>query len=223
MKREIITTKDNSKTLLIPEMKETYHSSHGALTEANHIFIKNGINQFKNSAEPISIFEMGFGTGLNAILTYRFANKNELTINYSCIEKYPVSANEMKLLNYPSTLSLTLDEQTALNKMHQSINKTTVFFNNFSFNLVVDDIKNFKPLKHQFDIIYFDAFAPSHQPNLWQKEVLTKMYKSLKPKGFLITYCAQGQFKRDLKAIGFEVVNLPGPPGKREITKAIKN
>jgi tRNA U34 5-methylaminomethyl-2-thiouridine-forming methyltransferase MnmC len=223
MKREIITTKDNSKTLLIPEMNETYHSSNGALTEANHIFIKNGINQYKTSSKPISIFEMGFGTGLNAILTYRFANQHQLNINYNTFEKYPISTIEMKQLNYSSALNLTIDEQITLDKMHQSINKTIELSNNFSFHLIVDDLMNFDPSNHQFDIIYFDAFAPSHQPKLWQKVVLTKMYKSLKNNGFLITYCAQGQFKRDLKSVGFEVINLPGPPGKREITKAVKN
>lgn len=223
MERKIITTKDNSKTLLIPEMNETYHSTNGALTEANHIFIENGINHFKNSTGPISIFEMGFGTGLNAILTYRFALKHQINVIYNTIEKYPVSITEMETLNYGSALNLNELEKDTLNKMHQSIHKTTVLSNNFSFNFVKDDILNFDFQNQKFDIIYFDAFAPSHQPKLWQKDVLIKMYNSIKPNGFLITYCAQGQFKRDLKAIGFDVVNLPGPPGKREITKAVKN
>jgi len=223
MERKIITTKDNSKTLLISEMNETYHSTNGALTEANHIFIENGINHFKNSTGSISIFEMGFGTGLNAILTYRFALKHQINVIYNTIEKYPVSIAEMETLNYASALNLNELEKDTLNKMHQSIHKTTALSNNFSFNFVEDDILNIQFQNHQFDIIYFDAFAPSHQPKLWQKDVLTKMYNGLKPNGFLITYCAQGQFKRDLKAVGFDVVNLPGPPGKREITKAVKN
>lgn len=223
MQREIITTKDNSKTLLIPAMNETYHSTHGALTEAKHIFINNGISQFKNSTSAITVFEMGFGTGLNAILTYQFAKKHQLNINYTTIEKYPVTKNEMDILNYKTLLNLNQNEQIALNQMHQSkssINQLSTFF---TFQLLIEDIKNITLKNNYYNIIFFDAFAPSHQPQLWQKNILLKMYQALKPRGFLITYCAQGQFKRDLKAIGFEVINLPGPPGKREITKAVKN
>ncbi len=223
MQREIITTKDNSKTLLIPSLNETYHSTHGALTEAKHIFIDNGINQFKNSTQTIHIFEMGFGTGLNAILTYQFAKKHQLDINYTTVEKYPVTKNEMNILNYKTLLNLNLNEQTVLNQMHQSNTSTNQLSNFFTFQLLINDIKNITLNHNQFDIIFFDAFAPSHQPQLWQKNILLKMYQALKPTGFLITYCAKGQFKRDLKSIGFEVINLPGPPGKREITKAVKN
>jgi len=222
MKRQIITTKDNSKTLLIPEMNETYHSTNGALTEANHIFINNGINQLKNSTQTINIFEMGFGTGLNAILTYRFAQRHQLNINYITVEKYPISNNELEVLDYQTSLNLNSDEINALQKMHQSKNESVRISNHFKFELIIDDLENIKLQLNTFDIIYFDAFAPSNQPNLWNKTILKKMYQYLKPNGFLITYCAQGQFKRDLKATGFEVKNLPGPPGKREITKAIK-
>ena len=223
MQREIITTKDNSKTLLIPSMNETYHSTHGALTEALHIFINNGIGQFKNTNKNINIFEMGFGTGLNAILTYQFAKKHQLKVNYTTIEKYPVTPEEMKILDYQSLLNLTKTEQDALTKMHQSNNNSISISNNFTFQLFIDDINHLSLKNNFFNLIYFDAFAPSHQPSLWQKNILLKMYQALKPNDFLITYCAQGQFKRDLKAVGFNVINLPGPPGKREITKAVKN
>ncbi len=223
MKREIITTKDNSKTLLIPSMNETYHSTNGALTEANHIFIKNGISNFINSKQEISIFEMGFGTGLNAILTYRFAQQHQLNINYITVEKYPISNDELEVLNYQNSLNLNNEEVLALDKMHQSKNKSVKISNHFTFKLIIDDLENINLHLNTFDIIYFDAFAPSHQPNLWNKTILQKMYQCLNTNGFLITYCAQGQFKRDLKSVGFEVKNLPGPPGKREITKALKN
>jgi tRNA U34 5-methylaminomethyl-2-thiouridine-forming methyltransferase MnmC len=223
MQRQIITTKDNSKTLLIPEMDETYHSINGALTEANHIFIENGINQFNGTSEVVSIFEMGFGTGLNAILTYRFACQHHINISYNAIEKYPVSDEEMEVLNYSKLLNLNNDEQLILHQMHHSFDRKNKLSEYFTFNLFKGDVKNMELNNQNYDVIYYDAFAPRHQPDLWQKEVLFKMYKSLKPNGFLITYCAQGQFKRNLKALGFEVVNLQGPPGKREITKAIKH
>ncbi|MGV6862555.1 MAG: tRNA (5-methylaminomethyl-2-thiouridine)(34)-methyltransferase MnmD [Putridiphycobacter sp.] len=218
MQRKIITTKDNSKTLFIPEMDETYHSIHGALTEANHIFIHHGVDQFKNKPN-VKVFEMGFGTGLNAILTYRYSSEQNLNINYKGIEKYPISQQELEDLNYSKLLNLTVKETEVLNQMHSQNFKS----DRFNFTLSVDDIKQLPLPENEFDLIYFDAFAPNHQPDLWQPNILSKMYKSLVSGGFLITYCAQGQFKRDLKSVGFELVALPGPPGKREITKAIKN
>lgn len=221
MQRKIITTKDNSKTLLIPDMNETYHSTHGALTEAEHIFIKHGIQQISTKKSSISVFEMGFGTGLNAILTYQFANKHQVKINYLTIEKYPLKSNEVSALNYSILLHLNQDEANAYNQMHSSV-KPIQLSPYFDFKLITGDIKNTQLVENSFDIIYFDAFAPQHQPKLWEEDILLRMHNSLKPNGFLITYCAQGKFKRTLKSIGFEVVALKGPPGKREITKAIK-
>ncbi len=218
MQRKIITTKDNSKTLFIPEMDETYHYIHGALTEAIHIFIHHGVDQFKNKPN-VKVFEMGFGTGLNAILTYRYSSEQNLNINYKGIEKYPISQQELEALNYSKLLDLSVKETEVLNQMHSQNFKS----DRFNFTLSVDDIKQLPLPENEFDLIYFDAFAPNHQPDLWQPNILSKMYKSLVSGGFLITYCAQGQFKRDLKSVGFELVALPGPPGKREITKAIKN
>lgn len=222
MQREIINTKDNSKTLLIPNLNETYHSTHGAMTEALHIYIKNGINQFKLSKNKINIFEMGFGTGLNAILTYQYAIENNLEIDYKTIEKYPISIKEINALSYTSQPDLNQFKET-YNDMHQAKDKITkTLSSSFLFTKYHDDIKNLELPNNTFNIIYFDAFAPQHQPDLWTEEVLLKMYDSLKPNGFLITYCAQGQFKRTLKSIGFTIEGLDGPPGKREITKAIK-
>jgi len=224
MQRKIITTKDNSKTLLISDLNETYHSNHGALTEAQHIFIKNGVNQLKDKQkEEISIFEMGFGTGLNAILTFQFAQQHQLKINYTTIEKYPILQSEIESLNYATLLNLSHSEKETYQKMHLSKpDQTKTISPYFEFKLFKNDIKHTELNQNTFDIIYYDAFAPQHQPQLWEESVLKKMYDSLTPDGFLITYCAQGQFKRTLKEIGFEVKPLPGPPGKREITKAIK-
>jgi tRNA U34 5-methylaminomethyl-2-thiouridine-forming methyltransferase MnmC len=222
MQRKIINTKDNSKTLLIPKMNETYHSTNGAFTEALHIYINQGISQFKSTKNRISIFEMGFGTGLNALLTYQFASQNNLNIDYQTIEKFPITINEIKELNYTKDLKLS-QLNNVYNQMHQLPNtKTHNLLDSFSFAKYHNDIKLFKLPLNSIDLIYFDAFAPQHQPDLWTEEILLKMFKALKQGGFLITYCAQGKFKRSLKTVGFTIKGLDGPPGKREITKAIK-
>jgi tRNA U34 5-methylaminomethyl-2-thiouridine-forming methyltransferase MnmC len=167
---------------------------------------------------------MGFGTGLNAILTYSFALEHNINVRYSTIEKYPVSKEELEVLDYQSLLHFNTNESIAFNKMHHSPQiLDQELSNNFCFNKTHADIKDIDLESNKYDIIYFDAFAPQHQPDLWNKNVLQKMFNSLKPNGFLITYCAQGQFKRTLKSLGFKTKALPGPPGKREITKAIKS
>jgi tRNA U34 5-methylaminomethyl-2-thiouridine-forming methyltransferase MnmC len=222
MQRKIIKTEDNSKTLLIPEMNETYHSTHGALTEALHIYIKHGVASISSFQKEINIFEMGFGTGLNAILTLDHIKSTNSNINYHTIEKYPVSKEELEALNYISKNNLT-DLKPAFEALHTSeFNTQSNITPSFSFMKYNLDIKDFSITHDFFHIIYFDAFAPSHQPDLWTQPLLKKMYDALKPNGFLITYCAQGEFKRTLKSIGFEIIALDGPPGKREITKAIK-
>jgi len=221
MERKIINTKDNSKTLLIPEMNETYHSTNGAIAESKHIYIEHGLSQL-NTKNDIEIFEMGFGTGLNAILTLDYCIKQSITINYHTIEKFPVTIQEINDLDYTTSLNLNALKNDFL-KLHESdIDKTTPINRYFNFLKQQKDLKTIKLTENKYDIIYFDAFAPQHQPDLWTIEVLEKMYYCLKPNGFLITYCAQGQFKRNLKSIGFEVIPLPGPVGKREITKALK-
>ena len=224
MQRKIIKTKDNSKTLLIPEMEETYHSTNGALTEANHIFINQGISLHKDVNETVNIFEMGLGTGLNAILTYRFSKQHNINTNYFSIEKYPVSTEELNILDYASLLNFNKEEHDVFNEIHscnQNIEKE--LSNNFNFSKTYSDLKDLNLKDNSINTIYFDAFAPRHQPDLWDEKILKKMFNSLKPNGFLITYCAQGKFKRTLKSLGFSVKALPGPPGKREITKAIKS
>jgi len=221
MERKIIITKDNSKTLLIPEMNETYHSTHGAIAESQHIYIEHGLTFFNNK-KTVDIFEMGFGTGLNAILTLNHALKQNILINYHTIEKFPVTIDEIRSLDYINTLQLN-DLNTEFLKLHHSKMDKTILINRY-FNFLKQqvDLKTIQLDKNKYDLIYFDAFAPQHQPDLWTIDVLQKMYDCLKPNGFLITYCAQGQFKRNLKLIGFKVIPLPGPVGKREITKALK-
>jgi len=222
MQRKIINTKDNSKTLLIPDMNETYHSTNGAIAESKHIYINYGLNNFNTTTETINILEMGFGTGLNAILSLDYATRFKKQINYCTIEKYPVTTEEIIELNYTEALNLG-SLKTDFLALHSSNFDTHLQLN--PFFLFTKHHKHLKtiPLENNtFDLIYFDAFAPQHQPDLWTLAVLQKMFDSLVLNGFLITYCAQGQFKRNLKAVGFEIVSLPGPIGKREIKKAIK-
>lgn len=220
MKRTVIDTEDNSKTLLIDNTDITYHSRHGAMTESIHIFIKNGLEQI-NGKNEISVFEMGLGTGLNAILSLDFAITNNIKINYHSIEKFPVTEEELAAFNIssflPDHLVLPFNQihETEWNQTHQ-INK------NFTFKKQQDDIKTTTLNNNAYDIVFFDAFGPKFQPELWQQPILKKMFNCLKPNGTLMTYCAQGQFKRDLKQTHFIVENLAGPPGKREITRAIK-
>ncbi|MFK8039025.1 MAG: tRNA (5-methylaminomethyl-2-thiouridine)(34)-methyltransferase MnmD [Crocinitomicaceae bacterium] len=220
MKRTVIDTEDNSKTLLINNTDITYHSRHGALTESNHIFIKHGLNSLRSSQE-IKVFEMGFGTGLNVILSYDFATINNINIDYHSIEKFPLTNHEVKSFDITTFLKKSL--HSIFQKIHEAQwDKTCNLNANFKLKKIKNDIKIIEIESNQYDIIFFDAFGPKFQPELWQLPVLKKMHDSLKQDGTIITYCAQGQFKRNLKIAGFKVENLPGPPGKREITRGIK-
>lgn len=220
MKSEIIVTEDNSKTLLIPELNETYHSTKGAITEALHVFIKEGL--IHSQKQNLNIFEMGFGTGLNAILTYNYAIKNGLTIEYHCIEAYPLEFEKVNSMDYLKELELSsfID---VYKSMHAAENGNQIQLSeNFRFIKHISKIEQIDLTKTDFDLIYYDAFGPKVQPNLWNEEIMQKMYDTLNNDGLLVTYCAQGAFKRTLNKIGFIVESIPGPPGKREMTRARK-
>ena len=225
MKRKIITTGDGSKTIQIEGWNEQYHSIHGALQEALHVFIKTGLHycHSERNEEPlkkISILEIGFGTGLNAILTALEAEKLKLNIDYVGVEAYPVSKKELQQLNY--TQIIPNSSQDIFDAIHESSWKKN---ENISTYFSLEKRKQFfKDItdKDTFDLIYFDAFGARVQPELWTKDMFSIMYKSLKPKGVLVTYAAIGQVKRDMKSIGFEVERLQGPPGKRHMFRATK-
>ncbi|NOQ73697.1 MAG: tRNA (5-methylaminomethyl-2-thiouridine)(34)-methyltransferase MnmD [Crocinitomix sp.] len=221
MNRKIIVTQDNSKTLLNSELNETYHSTNGAFNEAIHVFIEAGI-QFFDQKKHLNIFEMGFGTGLNALLSSNYALKNKLQINYTGIEKHPLDIDLVTELNYPQLIENEQAEEQ-FNLLHTSDwNVANQINPNFTLTKIDGDLKNSVSESNSFDIVFYDAFGPRVQPELWTTESLGKMYNLLLPGGILVTYCAQGQFKRNLKLLGFKVENLPGPPGKREMTRAIK-
>lgn len=204
----------------MPELDEHYHSIHGAYNEAMHVFIDAGLNEIQ--IEPIRILEIGFGTGLNALLTLRESLQFNQEISYTGIEKYPITLDEANLMQYTELIADN-DIQPFFHNMHQCqwsrMHKITPLFSLTKLQLDFSEID----FRNTFDLIYFDAFAPSAQPNLWTEEIFNTMYSALVNRGMLVTYCAQGQVKRNMKAAGFIVERLPGPPGKREMTRAIKN
>ncbi len=219
MKRKIITTGDGSKTIQLEEWDEQYHSKHGAINEAYHVFIKNGLSTFQNC--PISILEIGFGTGLNALITFKEAPKLGLQITYTGVEAFPVSQEEIDLLNYVSLL-----DEPRLEKyfaaMHETPwDKTMPLSETFT---LTKQKKEFMMItdRHMFNLIYFDAFGARVQPELWTVTMFQKMYQALLPKGVLVTYSAKGSVRRAMQEVGFQVERLPGPPGKREMLRAVK-
>ncbi len=219
MKRKIITTADGSKTIQISDWDEQYHSKHGAIQEAYHVFIKHGLSLFID--RKISILEIGFGTGLNAFITLLEAKKRELQIEYRGIEKYPVSPEELRQLNYISELDAEKFESAFL-KMHQSPWEEEVAISE-DFSLAKQQ-KYFLEIndKEAFDLIYFDAFGARVQPELWTEDIFSIMYDAMKNDGILVTYAAKGSVRRAMQAVGFTVERLPGPPGKREMLRAKK-
>jgi tRNA U34 5-methylaminomethyl-2-thiouridine-forming methyltransferase MnmC len=219
LKREIIQTLDGSTTIHLQEWDECYHSKHGAIQEAQHVFIKNGLSLFEN--KHVSILEIGFGTGLNAFITFLEAKKLNQTIDYVGVEAYPISAEEVLSMNYVEELNAT-DESAIFETMHESnweekisLNKDFSLTKRKQFFEAIDDIE-------KFDLIYFDAFGYRVQPELWSTEIFQKMYNALKPNSVLVTYAARGVVKRSMIEVGFTVEKLAGPPGKREMFRARK-
>ncbi|MCH2234083.1 MAG: tRNA (5-methylaminomethyl-2-thiouridine)(34)-methyltransferase MnmD [Crocinitomicaceae bacterium] len=216
MEKKIIVTGDGSKTIYLPDLDETYHSRHGAVQESQHVFIDSGLELYKNK-NSVKIFELGFGTGLNCLLTHTWSAKRDIKIEYTSIEKYPVKEEDLK------TLYAEYDQNDILNILHKSNWEEEVELNNnFTLLKLEGDISELKCEAEQFDLVYYDAFGPNTQPELWTIKTLEVIHEIMKPKGVLVTYCAQGQFKRNLKELNFELESIPGPPGKREMTRAIK-
>ncbi|MHC0441437.1 tRNA (5-methylaminomethyl-2-thiouridine)(34)-methyltransferase MnmD [Flavobacterium sp. 3-210] len=220
MKREIIKTLDGSTTIHLEEWNESYHSKHGAIQEAKHVFIKNGLSLFED--KPVTILEIGFGTGLNAFITFLESEDKQQTIDYVGVEAYPVNAEEVLAMNYVAELQ-ALEFDNIFEKMHKSEwNQKTELSDKFLLTKrkqFFDEINDFEI----FDLIYFDAFGYRVQPELWSTEIFQKMYNSLKPNGVLVTYAARGVVKRSMISVGFRVEKLAGPPGKREMFRAFKD
>jgi len=221
MQRQIIETEDGSHTLFVPELNEHYHSVHGAVNESNHVFIKNGFRALQSKGSIIKILEVGLGTGLNAFLTFLENLSEELQIHYSAIECYPIDEGLATELNYAEQLNAE-EHQHIFNQIHHCQWEEEIrLAPNFILKKLLADFTQYE-LKHKYDLVYFDAFAPDVQPELWTQQVFEKVFRCLVPNGTMLTYCAKGEVKRALKAAGFVIESLAGPVGKREITRARK-
>lgn len=238
MERKIIHTADGSHSVSISgidgnDVTVTYHSVHGAIQESKHVFIEAGFNNLNHlkQQDSLCIFEMGFGTGLNALLTLTESEKKEQEIYYETIELFPLDNEQIKQLNFCEHLRGN-DRQLLFEKMHSCPwEKKISITENFIFKKSQTNLLNFESYgtpetdssgKQAFDLICFDAFDPNVQSELWTKEVFEKMFSMLNPGGILVTYSSKGSVRRAMQNAGFIVEKLPGPPGKREITRAIK-
>lgn len=220
---QIITTSDGSHTLYSAQFNEIYHSRHGAIQESKHVFIRHGLQyQVDKGLAEINIFEVGFGTGLNAILTLMEAQKADVNINYQTIELYPVPIDVIKELNY----SVLLDNEKYRPPYHSmhlcTWNEQHSITPAFQFKKIQGSLFDSEMPAGNCHLIYFDAFAPEHQPEMWTLGVMQLMYNVLAPNGVLVSYCSKSLFQRALKQAGFFVEKLPGPPGKREMIRALK-
>lgn len=222
--REIILTEDGSATLYIPELNEHYHSIHGAVQESQHIFIRAGfqyyISQYKGISS-IQVLEAGFGTGLNAYLTMEEADITRQSVQYCSLEKYPLSGDEVAALNYMSVMEHPKPDN------FKAIHETVWEENNhispyFMLRKCQCDFRTVDLEQEKYNIIYYDAFNPNVQPDLWTEEVFYPFYNALVFGGILVTYCVKGTVKRALRSVGFSLERLPGPPGKREMLRATK-
>ena len=218
MKREIITTSDGSTTIHLPEWNESYHSKHGAIQEAYHVFIKNGFTLFEG--KPISILEIGFGTGLNCFITFLEAEKTKQPIQYVGVEAYPVVLEEALQMNYAAEIDNSAS--SVFQRLHElsweQHHAVSDYFELTKRRQFFEEIND----TEVFDLIYFDAFGFRVQPELWSEAIFDKMYAALKPQGVLVTYACRTSIKNAMVSAGFSVEKLPGAPGKREMLRATK-
>ncbi len=235
MQRQLLITKDGSHTISVPEMNVTYHSIHGAIQESKHVFIEAGLHAsgrlahpeaFPISSNPLPacrwILEIGFGTALNALLTLIESEKTGTKIYYETLEPYPLNEQERASLNYCDQLNRP-DLQNIFNKMHAcEWEKEIPLTENFILIKRKQALADLEPLKllNFFELVYFDAFAPNAQPELWTTKIFKKLYDLMMKDGILVTYCSKGDVRRAMQAAGFVVEKIPGPPGKREMVRA---
>lgn len=217
----IIETSDGSQSLFIKSLNETYHSTHGALNESQYVFLEKGLSFWVNQSNKrnIKILEVGFGTGLNALLTWAYAKKNpDVDINYITLEPFPLDDSIYSNLRYAELIDGM--DHNELIRLHGVPFDGVERMENFSFSKRKLGVRDYKD--EALDLIYFDAFAPSKQAEMWDIDIFKSLYHLLNTGGALVTYCAQGQFKRNIVEVGFHLETLQGPPGKKEMVRAIK-
>ena len=217
MEVSIETTNDGSNTLYVKEIDEHYHSIKGALTESQHIFINCGLKEIQN--DKIDIFEVGFGTGLNAILT--LLNGKSKHISYTTIEKFPLPIEIITRINYSSIFNE--EEYSIFRQLHEAQwNEYVEISKDFTLKKIQSDLTTHS-FSDNYDLVYYDAFSPEKQPEMWEEKIFNKIFNCLRPGGVLVTYCAKGEIRRRMQKVGFTVERLAGPPnGKREILRARK-
>jgi len=221
MERQLILTKDGSHSIYIPEQDVTYHSRHGAIQESMKVFISPGLLPLMENQNELHVFEMGFGTGLNALLTFLHAEKDGQKIYYDALEKFPLDDDIIREINYCTQLNRT-DLQAIFEAMHYSEwGKNLSITESFILHKTKADLISYRSEK-KYHLIYYDAFAPNAQPELWTASIFAKLSSMLFPGAYLLTYCSKGIVRRSMQAAGLIVEKLPGPPGKREIVRAIK-
>lgn len=212
----LIKTKDGSHTLFNETAGEHYHSVFGAIQESEHIFVRAGLEAKQSFPEVLHVLEIGFGTGLNALLTLKWAEDNNQPVQYLGIEAFPLTETTLIQLNYAEMLHI---EPSLFLKMHQSITRQQIT-PYFSLQVLPEKLQDFLPEKNRFHVAFFDAFSPDSQPEMWAEEGFVKLHNALISGGILVTYSCKGSVKRALKAAGFSLEKLPGPPGKREFLRA---
>lgn len=220
----LITTEDGSHSLYVPDLNETYHSFHGALQESDHVFIKTGLDHFARNhpQDMINVLEIGLGTGLNALLTAYWSHERKRPVRMTSVEAFPVSWQLASQLNYPEKIP-SPDAAEWFGEIHNSPwEKDNSIHKLFSLKKVRARLQDHKLPANEYNVVFFDAFAPSKQSELWEPEILQKVFSSQVDDSVFVTYCAKGQLKRDLKAIGYDIETLPGPPGKKEMVRGTK-
>ena len=222
---KLLLTNDGSHTLMVEELNETYHSRNGAIQESKHVFIKNGFRYIlgKHPGKLVRIFELGLGTGLNALLTAMESQKLSVPVEYTSIEPFPILKEIVDQLNYHKIIN-NPSVKDYFDRIHSlSWDKFINIHSFFRFRKVHSTIQEFKGDEKYFQLVYYDAFAPNKQPEIWQRDILQKVFSYLAKDSAVVTYCAQGQVKRDLKASGFTVETSQGPRGKKEMTRGLKD
>ncbi len=218
----IFQTQDGSHSIVSGRFGASYHSRYGAVQESRHVFIQAGLYPLMLVKDELDILEIGFGSGLNALLSMWESIRRQFPVRYTAMEAFPVSQAEVQQLNFHEWLADFTTAKSAFLAMHEAPWDTwSDLYPTFRFKKVLEKFEELDA-PQCFDLIYFDPFSPETQPELWTGEVLARMYAALRPGGVLVTYCAKGVVKRRLKALGFTVEALKGPPGKREMTRASK-
>lgn len=216
------TTSDGSHTLFVPELNEHYHSVNGALQESELVFIHNGLNHLPQCLKEINLLEVGFGTGLNALLSVLEAKKQRRKINYVAIEPEPVDDVLLEKLNYPSVIGGT-EAAGYFSKLHHARWVYPSFLSDyFIISKIQAKLEDIILKDDQFNLVYFDAFGPEVQPEMWTEQIFLQLYRCITPGGILVTYSCKGSVKRAMLAAGFSIEKLPGPAGKREVLRAEK-